>query len=266
MTSLYQLSDWGVLKVAGSGSFALLQGQLTADVASIPTQGGQLTAHCLPNGRVISLFYLTKLSDEFYCIMPRELIPCALTALQKYARFFKVQLTDVSDAWFVYGKDTATACLEDCNARIAIPNTQRELLLSPNLFPAAQNSLKWHTLDIEAGIAHIHAATSGMFLPHELQLPTLGAVSFNKGCYTGQEIIARMQYRGKLKAHLVFAYSAHFSPLELGSDISTPQWSGTVIDLCHNNNETYALCLSQHTASHFIFNQATFTLTDLSNA
>lgn len=274
MTGLHQLTDFGVLSITGSGSLALLQGQLTADVNSITEQTGQLAAHCLPNGRVISLFYLAKIADAFYCIMPRDLLPIAQKALQKYAPFFKATLTDVSADWFVYGNEGADVSADYISATIQLPSPppsnpekKRQLLLSSHAFNSeGLSALAWHALDIQAGIPRLNATTSGLFLPHELRLPQLGTVSFNKGCYTGQEIIARMQYRGKLKTHLLLATSANLVSLQAGSDIATPDFNATIVDICHANNQTHALCLSQQIQPAFTYNKATFTLTDLSHA
>lgn len=263
MTTLYQLTDFGVLRVAGSGNLALLQGQLTADVSAIAKEG-QLAAHCLPNGRIISLFYLTQIEADFYCILPHDLLPIAQKALLKYAPFFKATLTDVSADWFVYG--AVQPIKVPAAATISLPHQQAQLLLSNTSLPSESDTQNtWHAIEMRAGIARLSAVTSGLFLPHELRLPQLNAVSFNKGCYTGQEIIARMHYRGKLKTHWLLAKCDSMISLEPGKEITTPELNLMIVDVCHHANETYALGLSQQTMPHFTYQNAHFTLTDLSH-
>jgi len=155
----------GWLKVSGIDAKKLLQGQLTCDVDKLPPEGS-LGAHCNPQGRIISLFWLFRIDPDYYLQMPQSLVAIALKALQKYAVFYQVTLSDVSEAPEMPFKPTDKYT------------------------------------DILSTIPAIYPETSEKFLPHDLNLPLLGAVSFDKGCYTGQEIIARMQYLGKSKNHL----------------------------------------------------------------
>lgn len=172
----------GFLCVSGPDAKKLLQGQFTCDLDDVTEAQSQLGAHCNPQGRVISLFRLFLLNNHYYLQMPRELIPIAMNALKKYAVFFKVTLIDASD---------------------------QPILLTHHI----------KNPDILLGIPAIYPETSGKYLPHELNLPNLNAVSFKKGCYTGQEIIARMHYRGKLKTHLYQATAYSEEIPTRGSDI-----------------------------------------------
>ena len=87
---------------------------------------------------------------------------------------------------------------------ITVPGTNRYLVVdfSNSMSLTCENKTLWHSLDLAEGIPQLYENTVELFLPHYLNLPKLGAISFNKGCYTGQEIIARMQHRGQLKQHL----------------------------------------------------------------
>jgi hypothetical protein len=127
------------------------------------------------------------------------MIAIALKALKKYAIFFKVALTDASEELSIIG------------------------------------SLGSHLPTfLENGVAMIYPETSGLFLPHEINLPQLGGVSFTKGCYTGQEIIARMQYRGKLKTQLSLATSEEKN-LVRGNDIFGEKGvAGKIVDYVGN--------------------------------
>lgn len=193
MTSFHALiNDLGLLKVSGPDAARLLQGQLTCDVEKA-SQTAIPGAHCNPQGRLISLFWLFKKDDDFYLAMPRDMVDTALQALKKYAVFYKAVLTDASGT----------------------------LVLNRHL-----------DAKTAAAMPRIYPQTSGIFLPHELCLDIYGAISFDKGCYTGQEIIARMHYRGKLKKRLYQAETATRNPPMPGSDIynTTKSICGTLVD------------------------------------
>lgn len=189
----------GLLKVSGRDAHKLLQGQLTCDVNDLSPTQPQLGAHCNPQGRIISLFYLFNYQGDYYLQMPRDMIDIALKALKKYAPFFKVELTDASDE---------SSIIESLGSHL------------PTF--------------LENGVAMIYPETSGVFLPHEINLPQLNGVSFNKGCYTGQEIIARMHYRGKLKNQLHLA-TCKSRALVRGNDIFDKNGiAGKIVDYVGN--------------------------------
>lgn len=156
-TILHQES---LIKISGIEAKVFLQGQLTCDMESLSFANSRLAAHCNPQGRVISLFTLFLQQQDYYLLMPATMIPIAMSALKKYAIFYKVTMESISIESSPLASNMLTA-------------------YKPTIYPD----------------------TSGKFLPHELNLHLLDAISFDKGCYTGQEIIARMQYRGKLKKH-----------------------------------------------------------------
>ena len=191
----------GLLKVSGIDAKKFLQGQLTCDVEEITSTKTALGAHCNPQGRVISLFRLFFYQDAYYLLMPVAMVPITMNALKKYAVFFKAELSD------------ATKTLADIAQHIALEKYS----------------------DIAKGIPAIYPETSGKFLPHDLNLPELNVVSFHKGCYTGQEIIARMHYKATLKNHLYHATIRALDPVLPGADIffqadQTKKVVGTIVD------------------------------------
>ena len=207
-------SHLGLLQVSGADAKKLLQGQLTCNLEEITAAKSQLLgAHCNPQGRVLSFFRLTFLNDAYYLELPLPTLPLALAALKKYAVFYRVVLSDASD-------------------QLALVN------------PAAvQNANHWKRSQIEAGIPVIYPATSGKLLPQEINLPALNAVSFNKGCYTGQEIIARMHYRKQGKNHLYRArVLAPTLPIP-GADIfaGSSDVAGTIVESCAQQDGSWQL-------------------------
>ncbi|TAK77501.1 MAG: folate-binding protein [Gammaproteobacteria bacterium] len=213
-TTFFDLSEEGLLKVSGTDAKKLLQGQLTCDVEKASSTECLMGAHCNPQGRVIFLFYLFLLQDAYYLAMPHQMVAIALAALKKYAIFYKVALSDASDQLRVIG------CIND---------TSRSRMLSETPpSPSLASFEEWKQLQINNKTPAIYPETSGKFLPHELNLHQLNAIDFEKGCYTGQEIIARMHYRGKLKNHLYLANITSPSPPTLGSDVPS---LGMVVDV-----------------------------------
>ncbi len=211
---------YGLIAVSGPDAPTFLQGQLTADVRAItPTQPG-FSAFCNPKGRIRALFRIFLDQNTYFLQTPIGVLPSALAALQKVARFSKVVLKDVSLEWQRIGIWLTDNHLEKLHLfdhkEIPIltlpcvePYKRFELIGQPNNIKplwdklAALENTKitdfdaWKMLDAQAGIPEIWPDTIEKFLPHNLNLPALGAVSFNKGCYCGQEIIARMEYRSK---------------------------------------------------------------------
>lgn len=164
--------NYGLLKVHGADALKLLQGQFTCDVESVTKEQSSLCAHCNSQGRVITLFQLFKHADAYYLLLPKSMLEIEMKALKKYAVFYKVTISDASDEL-----STLTTTPADY-------------------------------FDVQKGIPTLFPETSEKFLPHDINLPALNAVSFDKGCFTGQEIIARMHYRGTLKKHM---YSMSFT-------------------------------------------------------
>lgn len=206
-----KLNHLGLLCIAGEGAKKFLQGQLTCNMDDLTPTSSLLGAHCNPQGRVISLFKIFLFQDKYYLQMPCELIPVAYAALKKYAVFFKVTLEDVSNN----------------PEHISYFNSQ---------------AMTSKHEDISAGIPAIYPETSEKFLPHELNLHILQGISFNKGCYTGQEIIARMQYRGKLKNHMYLAQSHSTSAPMRGNEIFKASGAcGTIVDFAEVGYNSYEL-------------------------
>ena len=245
----------GLLRVSGEGAKKLLQGQISCNLDEISLTKSSLAVHCNPQGRIISLFRIFQLGTDYYLQMPRDLIPIAQAALNKYAPFFKVTLSDVSKAFSQIGY--SGPALQNMPEDIAVLNLNEELSRyeiigesnSVNKFistmqtpPEMMTTDDWKKLSISAGIPSVYAATSEKFLPHELNLHKLDAISFTKGCYTGQEIIARMQYRGKLKNHLYSAQTQSISPPSLGDEIYNQIGAcGTIVDFISIDNKNYNL-------------------------
>jgi len=284
---LCDLTEMGLIKIQGIESKKFLQGQLTCDMESITPSHGCMGAHCNPQGRIISLFYLFMLQESYYLLMQQNMIPIAITALKKYAVFFKIELRDASEDMLAIGCQNPMpddALNNPTCIRISISSSRYIIAgTSESIQNIRDEKLKnmsmisndqWKYLDIQDGIPTLYPITSGKFLPHDIGLDRLNAISFEKGCYTGQEIIARMHYRGKLKNHMYKAcISTHFSP-QAGASIYAQHGDetkvcGMVVDAClAANNQYHVLIMTDelHAKHSSLFlhdeKQAIFTVFD----
>lgn len=243
------LSHEGVLAVRGSDASKFLQGQLTCNLDYLSDTQASLGARCTQKGRMQSSFRILLEGDGYLLAMATELLEPQLADLKKYAVFSKSRLTDESAAWVRFGLSQADAALRALglelppetdavvrgNGLIAIRvSTDRAELwaaadqaetlssqLSAQLIEGDLN--QWLLGQVRAGIGQVMPSTRELFIPQMLNLQAVGGVSFKKGCYTGQEIVARMQYLGKLKRRL---YRLHLDASEL-PEPGTPLFSPT---------------------------------------
>jgi folate-binding protein YgfZ len=222
------LSHEGVLAVRGADAGKFLQGQLTCNINYLSDDRASLGARCTQKGRMQSSFRIVLEGDGVLLAMAGELLEPQLADLKKYAVFSKSKLTDESASWVRFGLEHGDAALSSLGlelpadtdsvvrhegliairvspdrAELWVPADQADAIkgkLSAQLSEAGLN--QWLLGQIRAGIGQVMPSTRELFIPQMLNLQAVGGVSFKKGCYTGQEIVARMQYLGKLKRRL----------------------------------------------------------------
>ncbi len=191
----------GVLAFRGGDAARFLQGQLSADLETLAVGASTLAGFHNPQGRTIAvLAVLRSATDEFFAVLPRELTTDVAQRLGKFVFRAKVRVSDESANWQVYGVTGGGA------HGLALAWGERQLLLRPattgSAAPDTAALAAWQRADIHAGLPQVHAATSESFVAQMLNLDLLGAIAFDKGCYTGQEVIARAHYRGRVKRRL----------------------------------------------------------------
>jgi folate-binding protein YgfZ len=222
------LSHEGILAVRGVDASKFLQGQLTCNLNYLSEDKSSLGARCTQKGRMQSSFRILLEGTDCLLAMARELIEPQLLDLRKYAVFSKSRLSDESDAWVRFGLQDGDAALSGLGLElaqetdsVARANELVAIRVSPGRAelwaPADQaDALKsrlaghlpemplndWLLGQIRAGVGQVFETTREEFIPQMINLQAVGGVSFKKGCYTGQEIVARMQYLGKLKRRL----------------------------------------------------------------
>lgn len=215
--------DIGVLRITGPDAKKLLQGQTTCDMNKLSDDCGLYGAICSIKGRIVSSFYLVQHHDEVLMIMAKDLVEKTLLHLKKYAVFFKTELVNEEDAFAVYAHITSSST-ETTQATLAerLPVTQNDQNITLTLghhplevkwlIRREENQADYPAIEEKhsqlAGLSMLAArplitlAQSDTLLPQWLNMQSTGGISFTKGCYTGQEIVARMQYRGKSKKQL----------------------------------------------------------------
>ena len=230
--SLTLLDHEGILAVNGVDSAKFLQGQITCDVIKVKEPGSILGARCNPKGRMQSSFRLVRHGESDYLLaMTNELLAPQIADLGKYAAFFKTQISDASNQWVrlgLHGNNAAKALLgaglAEPDGADAVERSEAgmvlrlhgvavyELWLPVETAQATIDQLlsiatptplnDWQLQQIGNGVGQVFFETRESFIPQMLNLQIFDAVSFKKGCYTGQEIVARMKYLGKLKKRM----------------------------------------------------------------
>lgn len=266
------LPNEGLLLLEGPDAMTFLQGQSTCDTSTVTESQGVNGACCDVKGRVVFDFYLFQYGDNKYALrMARDLVDIAAAHLSKYIVFSNASLKpgdsqcQVAALW---GTDAAQA-LSTINAKpqgylasltlggvtVMQANedaTAFEVYLSHevdslwhSITQTNATDKDWQTLAIESGRARLCAATSAELLPQMLNYDISGHVNFKKGCYTGQEIVARLHYRGTPKQRLQRLECFNTAPPAPGEKIFTPgksQAIGTVINATSQGEHCQILC------------------------
>ena len=203
------LDDLGALRLLGPDVLRFLQGQVSSDVEQLREVRSGLAGYHNPQGRTIALLRLVLTGpDEVLAVLPRELAAAVASRLAKFILRAKVKVADVSASLRIVGLVAAgdVAPLPQSAAtlvRIAdAPARWLSIIPADEKTAAPGDREKWRSLDIAAGMPQVYAATSEEFVAQMLNLDAFGAIAFDKGCYTGQEVIARAHYRGRVKRRM----------------------------------------------------------------
>jgi tRNA-modifying protein YgfZ len=249
-----RLTHLGVLRFTGADTLGFLQGQITHDTKRISAGGALLAAYLNPQGRVFALMHLLPHSSGVLAILPQELKQAAAERLRKFILRAKVKIEDPGDSLVVSGYHGSAALAQaglpvpgesgyseengigvakvGDESRfwvVARPDARIDTLTEATAGLDAGNAAgaaatagaerDWRLADIQAGLPQVYAATSEAFVAQMLNLDLLDGISFTKGCYTGQEIVARTQHLGRIKRRL-FHLSLPRGPWQIGSEIA----------------------------------------------
>ncbi|HTQ76062.1 MAG TPA: folate-binding protein [Burkholderiales bacterium] len=232
------LSHLGILRFTGPDAEAFLQGQLSCDVGQIGPGSTGDGAYCSPKGRMLANFLLWRRQDGFAMILSRDLAASVHKHISKFVLRSKVKVTDESESIVLVGAAGAEAERTFAGASARLKDGRLLYALPAAEAPDALRGIRladaslWRLLDIHRGLPLVTAATQDQLVPQMANLELLGGVSFEKGCYTGQEIVARAQHLGKVKRRMFLANVP--APARAGdplfSDDLDGQSSGTVLN------------------------------------
>ena len=262
-TVLCDLSQFGTLKVSGEEAQNFLQNLLSSDVAAVSAQHAQLSSLNNPKGRMLASFLVWRTESGYFLQLPLSLCAAILKRLSMYILRAKVKIEDMStqqvrlglsgkgatellqqyfgalsqDIWSVLQYEQATI--------IRVGAQRFQINFAPQLAPGLWQKLSitarpagspcWDWLNIHAGIPIIVPATQEQFVPQMVNLELIGGVNFKKGCYPGQEIVARMQYLGKLKRRMVLAHVAGDTTPQPGDELYSADMEGQASGMIVNS-------------------------------
>jgi folate-binding protein YgfZ len=275
-----ELTDTGLIRASGADAHAFLHAQLTSDIAGLAALRTQYSGYCSPKGRLLATFLVWNVDDGVLLQLPRSLVADIRARLARYVLRSKVTLAEATASYSCFGISGANAAAALARLTARVPEHMDAIVASDGilatrlrgdrfmiLVPAAQApairevlathaqeelQVAWTRLDIEQGIAVITAETQDQYVPQMVNLDLIGAVSYSKGCYPGQEIVARTHYLGRLKQRTYHIRSA--SPLATGDPLystafGAEQASGTVLNAAPESAAGYdALAVIQTAA------------------
>lgn len=261
-TVIADLSHFGLINFSGKDAEAFLQGQLSCDVRQVSTGSAGYGSYCTPKGRMLANFLLWRSEGGYSMQLPQSLREHIQKRLAMFVLRAKVKLADCSDSPIrlgIAGAGAETLITKqlgevpaaslgvihgEFGAIIRLSEDRIEVVAGPEQATALWDELRkdalpvgalcWDWLDIREGIPYIVPETQDQFVPQMANLEVIGGVSFNKGCYPGQEIVARAQYLGKLKRRMFLANIQSATPPapadELYSTDTEGQASGMIVN------------------------------------
>ena len=262
---MHTINDWAILDVSGDDATAFLHGQFTNDLLSLPDDQAQMSAYCVPKGQMIANFLIWRTSEKHYRIaLPLGPDAPMLQRLQMFKLRSAVELESLTDSLSLFGITEADEA-KDAGLPFELPQSplgktetgpytaiawpgerSRWLVVCPcdaaadlgkKADASAPSSDLWRLWDIEDGIPFVRGENREQFVPQHLNLDLINAISFSKGCYPGQEVVARMKYRGQIKFR-TYRLSGDFDqapnpgdPIHLSKDANARP-CGRVVDAC----------------------------------
>lgn len=225
--ALERLNHLATIVATGPGSKEFLQGQLSFDLDKLTESQIELASCNSAQGRVQAVVWLVQRSDAIVMLLPTSMVDTTLTRLRKYVLRARVRLEAGADRFAVFATDLSMSSVPD-RAHVAHAERSyvqwpghRVLAIAPSTSgdsAAAGRLQKWRLADIAAGLPQVHPETHEAFVAQMLNIDLLGGIGFDKGCYTGQEIIARTHYRGAIKRRM-FQFRAQCAPPPPGTRI-----------------------------------------------
>lgn len=307
------LSQLGILGVSGIDALTFLQGQVTNDVKQLTAASqAHLTSYCNPKGRMLALFFAFYHQEQFHLQFNRALLEPIMKRLKMYVMRSKVEIKDMTENFSIFGIDgpEAASVLASSLAKISreietpknnyefvafgntiilkLPSiaghTRYEIIAEKTTAGEIENALKahcqvveqthWDWLDINAGIPDVLPATQEQFVPQMLNLDLLNGINFKKGCYTGQEIVARTHYLGSVKrrtylTEISLTENANTEPPKAGDKVQDASQNeiGQIVRVASNTHHQFDALIEMRIesaiAGNVFWNQTAIKLNEL---
>ena len=239
MTGIAKLERYGLLRAAGEDARVFLHAQLTNDIENLLPGQARYAGWCSAKGRLLATFLVVPYSGGFLLQLSRDLVPAVAKRLSMFVLRAKLKITDVSAEWDQFGQwsddglNPLTVQEQDGAITVGV-EAGRSLVLAAGASERQAPSRPeedWSLAEVRAGRVLIAQPTQDQFVPQMVNLELAGGVDFRKGCYPGQEIVARAQYRGEVKRRMYRLKGAALKPgQELYSDDAPGQPSGVVVN------------------------------------
>jgi folate-binding protein YgfZ len=235
---IVRLEDYGLLEVAGADARAFLHAQLTNDVEHLPPGMARYAGWCSAKGRLLATLLVIPAAEGFLLQLSRDLGPAVAKRLSMFILRSKVKITDATGRWAQYGTwepapgQPLSVSASDGAITVRIEPDRALLLVreeNSGSYKPDTAADEWALAEVRAGRPRIALATQDQFVPQMVNLELAGGVDFKKGCYPGQEVVARAQYRGAVKRRMVRLRGAPLTPgQEIYGDDAPGQAGGTV--------------------------------------
>lgn len=269
---LTHLNSWGLITLVGNDAKSYLQGQVTCDVVQLPAEQSTFGAHCDAKGKVWAAFRLFHHQGGYALFEPKSAIEKQLAELKKYAIFSKVELNESQEILLGLIGEQAQATIDTLTTErsdvrqlnaieglsgtaVKIDHQRWLLILAPQTAETLAHKIEavkieeslWRRFDIEAALPIVEQAEQSEHIPQAINLQALGGISFKKGCYTGQETVARAKYRG-INKRAMYIVQGH-TEADIGAEVNLERavgenWRGAGHLMAHyrfNDGETIGL-------------------------
>ncbi len=258
------LDHFSIISISGANSTEFIQGQMTQDISAIGDDEARMTAILNPQGRVMSTALIMHWDDSIILVLNKDTVDDLIVWLSRFILRSKVTVSRLEA--HIYGLNQNLANIESDSLdlekeifclRSIETDAERTLLITKSLHDFSKSSIttmssrNWQLADIQAGIPIIYKENIAKFIPQMVNLDLINGISFNKGCYTGQEIVARVQHRGKIKRRMF-----HISTQQSNTEIrpGTPvllgdSEVGTIIQSVQYKNQIHSLAVIKNDAS-----------------
>jgi len=271
--AIARLTQDGTVRVAGADARAFLHGQLTNDIEHLGPSQVRRAGWCTAKGRLLATVLVVPQADDFLLLLPRELVAPVIKRLKMFVLRAKVTIEDESERWAQLGvlgagglqalearnvhvpdevlavarsDATIVVRVEGDRARVLVPSESARALVE-RLGLREVDASRWTLAEIRMGVPQVIAATQDLFVPQMLNFEAVGGLDFKKGCYPGQEVVARAQYRGQVKRHMRRARVAASAAPAVGQDLYCDEQSGqacgTVVAVGADGGETEILAV-----------------------